>query len=111
MRMCMCMCIQVAELLEQSVRQYCKTTRDETTPRDGMCLKVVGANEYLDDGAVLDYTYIRRCLKKQQEIRSAAPPARHILRCACCMCISLHLLACISLHLLASPCISLISLP
>ena len=35
---------------------------------------MVGANEYLDEGDVLDYTYIRRCLKKQHEIRLSLMP-------------------------------------
>ena len=64
----------VADLLEQSYNQLTRltlraTVADGATPLGGMCLKVVGANEYLDGGAVLDYTYIRRCLKKQQEVR------------------------------------------
>lgn len=63
---------KVAELLEQSHAGYCKTIKDgqsEAPPLAQMCLKVVGSNEYLDDGDVLDYVYIRRCLKKQLEIR------------------------------------------
>ena len=64
----------VADLLEQSYNQLTRltlraTVADGATPLGGMCLKVVGANEYLDGGAVLDYSYIRRCLKKQQEVR------------------------------------------
>ena len=70
--------LTVANLLEQSYSQLARLTlrathADGATPpqaaQSGMCLKVVGANEYLDGGAVLDYSYIRRCLKKQQEVR------------------------------------------
>ena len=63
---------RVAELLEQSHAGYCKTVKSGSgacPPLAQMCLKVVGSNEYLDDGDVLDYVYIRRCLKKQLEIR------------------------------------------
>ena len=70
--------LTVANLLEQSYSQLTRLTLRAThadgampsqAAQSGMCLKVVGANEYLDGGAVLDYSYIRRCLKKQQEVR------------------------------------------
>ena len=39
-----------------------------------MVLKVVGLQEYLDEGEVMDYVYVRKCLKQGKDITLALVP-------------------------------------
>uniref|UniRef100_A0A7S0JDC0 phosphatidylinositol 3-kinase n=1 Tax=Calcidiscus leptoporus TaxID=127549 RepID=A0A7S0JDC0_9EUKA len=64
----------VGELLAKALREYEKTMQDSSRRAEQMTLKVLGSNEYLGEGEVIDYTYVRRCLKKGKDIELLLVP-------------------------------------
>lgn len=65
--------------LDQACDPHCclrlvRTLKETRYVASQMVLKVAGRNEYIDEGEVMDYVYIRTCLKKGKEILLALVP-------------------------------------
>jgi len=63
-----------SELRDSAHVQYTRTLKAATLKSEEMVLKVVGLNEYIDEGEVMDYVYIRKCLKQGKDIYLALVP-------------------------------------